>query len=370
MDGGETQIVTSARHSDVALESRAHCLELIEGFDFGRIFVVGKQGSTLGRTVPADIVLNDSEVSRAHCRVIVVNDTLFVSDLGSTNGTFLDGTRITELTSVPVGSILRVGRQSLKHEWRTEREILQYHEFERELRKAHNYVLALLPPPLSDGPIKTEWLFEPCSKLGGDAFGYGPLGDNQFLLYMMDVSGHGAGAAMHSVAVMNLLRQRAVPGANMAEPGEVLRALNGMFPMEEHAGMYFTMWYGVYDEASRELRFASAGHHPAILVPPGRRETVALRTRSGLVGADPQTVYRTDKVLIPPGAAIYLFSDGVFEIVTKDGIEWGLNDFVPRLIGPGASNRGECQRLYKEVRSLAQASSLEDDFSLLVLNFD
>jgi serine phosphatase RsbU (regulator of sigma subunit) len=370
MDGGKTQIVTFARHADVALDSRAHCLELIEGFDFGRIFVVGVQGATLGRTPPADIVLNDSEVSRAHCRVTVLNDTLFVTDLTSTNGTFLDGVRVTEPTPVPVGAVLRIGRQSLKHEWRTERDILHHHEFERELRKASNYVLALLPPPMADGPIRTEWLFQPCSKLGGDAFGYGPLGDNQFHFYMMDVSGHGAGAAMHSVAVMNLLRQRAVPGANMAKPEEVLLALNAMFPMEEHAGMYFTMWYGVYDGTSRKLRFASAGHHPAFLIPPERREAIALRTRSGLVGADPGTVYRTDTIPVPPGGSIYLFSDGVFEIVTKDGIEWGLSDFVPRLLEPRSPDAGECQRLYKQVRSLAHAGSLEDDFSLLVVNFD
>lgn len=365
-----TQIVTFARHADVALDSRAHCLELIEGFDFGRIFVVGSLPITLGRTEPADIVLNDSEVSRAHCKVVVLNDIFVVTDLGSTNGTFLDGVRVTEPTPMPIGSVLRVGRQSLKHEWRTEKEILQHHEFERELRKAGSYALALLPLPLTEGPIRTEWLFEPCSKLGGDAFGYGPLGDDQFMFYMMDVSGHGAGAAMHSVAVMNLLRQRAVPNANMAKPEEVLRALNAMFPMEDHAGMYFTMWYGIYDKASRELHFASAGHHPAFLVPSGRQEAIALRTRNGLVGADLETIYRADRFLVPPESSIYLFSDGVFEIVTKEGLQWGLGDFVPHLTGPDASGADECKRLYKEVRSLSQASSLDDDFSLLVLHFD
>ena len=370
MDGGETQIVTFARHADVALDNRAHCLELIEGFDFGRIYVVGAQSLTLGRTPPADIVLNDSEVSRSHCRVAVVNDSMLVTDLGSTNGTFLDGVRVVEPTPVPVGAIIRVGRQSLKHEWRTEKEILQHHELERELRKAGAYVQALLPTPMADGPIRAEWLFEPCSKLGGDAFGYGPLSDNQFLFYMMDVSGHGAGAAMHSVAVMNLLRQRAVPGADMSRPEEVLKTLNAMFPMEEHAGMYFTMWYGVYERATRELRFASAGHHPAFLVPQGRQEAIALRTRSGLVGADPGTRYRADTVSVPPASSIYLFSDGVFEIVTKDGIEWGLSDFVPRLLEPAASCPGACQRLFKEVRGVAHTGGLDDDFSLLVLNFD
>ena len=55
-----------------------------------------------------------------------------------------------------------------------------------------------------------------------------------------------------------MLRQRAVPGADMGRPEEVLKALNAMFPMEDHAGMYFTMWYGVYDRLRRELTFASA----------------------------------------------------------------------------------------------------------------
>ena len=370
MDGGETQVVTFARHADLALENRAHCLDLIDGSDFGRIFVVGPQGITLGRTPPADIVLDDSEVSRSHCRVTVLNDRMLVTDLGSTNGTFLDGARVVEPTPVPVGAVLRVGRQSLKHEWRTEKEILQHHEHEREIKAASDYVLALLPPPLTNGAIRTEWLFEPCSKLGGDAFGYGPLDDDQFLLYMMDVSGHGAGAAMHSVAVMNLLRQRAVPGASMARPDQVLNALNSMFPMEEHAGMYFTMWYGVYDKPSRELHFASAGHHPAFMVPGGRYEAVPLRTRNGLVGADPGTTYRADKVSVPPGSSIYLFSDGVFEIVTKDGIEWGLGDFVPRLLEPAASGAGACRRLFREIRSEARSNSLDDDFSFLILNFD
>jgi len=230
--------------------------------------------------------------------------------------------------------------------------------------------MALLPPPLAEGPVRTEWLFEPCSKLGGDAFGYGPLGGDLFLVYMLDVSGHGAGAAMHSVTIMNLLRQHAVPGADMAKPEQVLSALNAMFPMEAHAGMYFTMWYGVFDRASRELRFASAGHHPAFLILPKRFEAIALRTRNGLVGVDPGTTYRPEAISVPPGASFYLFSDGVFEIVTKDGVQWGINDFLPLLLQSVRDGQGESQRLYNQVRGLARSGGLEDDFSLVVLNFD
>jgi serine phosphatase RsbU (regulator of sigma subunit) len=370
MDEGQTQIVTFARNADFAADDRAHCLELIEGFDFGRRYIVGPAGASIGRTGPADIVLGDSEVSRAHCRLTLDGETLIVTDLNSTNGSFIDGVRIAGPTPFPVGAILRVGRQSLKHEWKTQREILQHDEFDRELKKANSYVMALLPPPLAQGPIRTDWLYEPCSRLGGDAFGYGALNDEQFLIYMLDVSGHGAGAAMHSVAIMNLLRQKALPNTDFAQPEQVLAALNRIFPMEDHAGMYFTMWIGVYDRPGRTLRFASAGHHPGFLVPAARDQATALRTRNGLIGVDPAAPYRADSVQVPPGAFLYLFSDGVFEIVTKDGIDWGLNDFLPHLLQPPVPQMGESRRLYQDVRRLTASGSLEDDFSLLVLTFD
>ena len=370
VDDGQTRIMTFARSADFTLEDRAHCLELIEGHDAGHRYIVGAAGASIGRTAPADIVLADSEVSRTHCRLALENGVLTVTDLHSTNGTFIDGVRISDPTPIPVGAILRVGRQSLKHEWRTHREILQHDEFDRDIGKARSYVEALLPPPIAQGAVRADWLFEPCSKLGGDGFGYGSVSPTQFMMYMLDVSGHGAGAALHSVAAMNLLRQRALPHTDMTDPAQVLAALNHMFPMEDHAGMYFTLWYGVYDTAARHLHYASAGHHPAFLVPADRSQAVALRTRCGLIGADPATRYSAASVAVPPGASLYLFSDGVFEFVTRDGLEWGLNELIPYLHQPRDPEVAESRRLFRDVRKLAQPGGLDDDFTLLVLSFD
>jgi serine phosphatase RsbU (regulator of sigma subunit) len=370
MEEGQTQVVTFARNTDFALEGRAHCLELIEGLDSGHRFVVHAPGVNIGRTAPADIVLADSEISRTHCRLVLENDVLTVTDLNSTNGTFIDGIRATGPTLVPVGAILRIGRQSLKHEWRSQRELLQRDELDRDLKKARAYVEALLPPPIPEGPIRANWLYEPCSKLGGDAFGYGRISDTRFLIYTLDVSGHGAGAAMHSVAIMNLLRQRALLKADVTDPGQILAALNDMFPMEEHAGMYFSLWYGIYDTTSRQLTYATAGHHPGFLVPADREKAIALRTRCGLIGVDQETKYFSAATEIPLGASLYLFSDGVFEFVTKEGVEWGLSDLIPHLVLPPVSGMSESKRLYQEVRALAQPGGLDDDFSLLVLHFD
>lgn len=370
MEQEQTQIVTLAHNINVALDNRIHCLELVEGLDIGRRYEIGPLGANIGRTPPSEIILADSEVSRAHCRIAMRGEDLLVTDLNSTNGTFVEGVSVHEPTRLPVGAILQVGRQYLKHEWKTRREILHAEELDRDLEKANSYVQALLPLPQREGLIKTSWLYEPCSKLGGDAFGYGMLSETQFAAYLVDISGHGAGAAMHSVAVMNLLRQRALPDTDMSRPAQVLATLNRMFPMERHADMYFTMWYGVYDTLTRRLDFASAGHHPAYLVPMGRGEAIAMQTRNGLVGAAPETRYKADAITVPPGASIYLFSDGVFEIVTIDGIEWRLRDFLPLLLEAPVEGFSEPERLFQDVRRMARPGGLNDDFSLVVLTFE
>ena len=370
MEEEATRIMVAPGTGRVASDERVHFLEIVEGSEQGRRYLIETGGSTIGRREPADIVLSDSEISRAHCRLVVREDELWVTDLGSTNGTFLNGERVGSAIAMPVGAVLQVGSHWLKHEWRARQEWLQSDELERDLEKASSYVNALLPDPLAQGPIRADWLYQPCAKLGGDAFGYGFLPSGKFAWYLMDVCGHGAGAAMHSVSVMNLLRQRALPDADMSRPGEVLSALNKMYQMESHGGMYFTIWYGVYDPEGRTLEYASAGHHPAYLVPEGRDEAVPLRTRSLVIGAMPDIAYKSDSVAVPPGASIHLFSDGVFEVVTVDGVQGALSDFVPLLLNPPVEGHSECRRLYDEVKRVARPGPMDDDFTMVITTFD
>jgi hypothetical protein len=370
IDGDEqTRIMTVAGRLSLTSDERVHFLELVHGLD-GRRYVVDAVGATLGRRAPADIVLADSEISRAHCRLAVRDGELWVRDLGSTNGTFVNGERLGGAVVLPVGGILQVGAQLLKHECRSRREYVESDALDRDLSTASAYVDALLPPKILEGPIRADWWFKPSTKLGGDAFGYAPLPDGRFAAYLMDVSGHGAAAAMHSVAVMNVLRQRALPDTDMAQPAAVLRALNEMFQMERHAEMYFTLWYGVFDPESRRLDYACAGHHAAYMAPADRSGIIPLRTRNPMIGAVSGRSFLSDSVEVPAGASLYVFSDGVFEIVTKDDQQWGLQDFLPLLLQPSAKGVSEGERLFDEVVRVARPGGLDDDFSLVVLTFD
>lgn len=68
---------------------------------------------TIGRATGADFILDEALISRVHCRVEVnASGDLDVTDLGSTNGTFVNGNRVTTARLVP-GDRLKVGRMDL-----------------------------------------------------------------------------------------------------------------------------------------------------------------------------------------------------------------------------------------------------------------
>jgi serine phosphatase RsbU (regulator of sigma subunit) len=351
-----------------ARDEVAHYLVMIEGVDPGRRILLRPGTITVGRDGARDLVLADQDVSRLHARISVDDDRVVVEDTHSTNGTFVDGRAISGPVELVDGAVLTVGQQVLKLERRSKREVERSQEIKRDLNRASQYVRSLLPAPLlGDGPIRTDWLLQPSAQLGGDAFGYDRLDWETFVMYLIDVSGHGAGAAMHSVSVLSVLRQRTLAGVDLREPAEVLASLNAMFQMDRHDGMIFTMWYGVYHVPSRTLRYASAGHHPAYLVADGT--STPLRTRGLTIGAMPDMRYRTAETTVPKSGSLYLFSDGVFEIVTKEQRQWGLDDFTPLLTQSSQDGLPESQRLYRAVKGVARPGPLDDDFSLLVVTF-
>ena len=330
---------------------------------------LGTEPVTIGRDARQTLVLVDTEVSRLHARVSLVQGEAVVEDMKSTNGSFLDGERITEPMKLQEGSVLRLGSHQLRYERRSRGEVAREQQLGRELQRASKYVLSLLPAPLADGPVLAEWRFVPSTQLGGDAFGYYWLNPDTFVFYLLDVSGHGVGSAMHSVTVLNVLRQRALPHVDFEDPATVLSSLNGRFQMDSHHGMFFTMWYGVYRPSERTLTYASAGHHEAYLVLPEKSSARPLGMPALMIGAMPDSVYLAEQTTVPAGSHLYLFSDGVFEIVTASGDRWTKGDFEPLLLEPAVPGKSESDRLYEAVRQAAAPGPLDDDASLMVLTF-
>jgi hypothetical protein len=100
---------------DASTPADVHCLE-IQGDELPKEhFMIDLSGAKIGRTAPAAIVIPHKSISREHCIVGLANDELLVTDLNSTNGTFVDEVRITRATILPAGSVLKLGQISLKH---------------------------------------------------------------------------------------------------------------------------------------------------------------------------------------------------------------------------------------------------------------
>ncbi len=243
-----------------------------------------------------------------------------------------------------------------------------------ELKDAAAYVRSLLPKRAHWADIAIDWEFIPSLSLGGDSFSYQRLDDGRLAIFLIDVSGHGIEAALLSVTVMNLLKTMALGGVDYGNPGSVLKRLNLSFKVEDQNNMYFTIWYGVYDPADRSLVYATGGAPPAVLVKPDGAidELVA---EGPIIGVDDEALFNHRSVSVAPGSHLYLFSDGLFEVRTKDGglMEWSA--FLELLL----AHHRECalapaclspiKRIVDAVLALSAGEYFADDVSILEFAF-
>ncbi len=245
---------------------------------------------------------------------------------------------------------------------------------EKELSEAASYVRSLLPAPLT-GEIDIDSRFIPSSQLGGDCFDYFWLDPDYLAIYLLDVSGHGLGAALPSITVLNLLRSQSLPNVNFYQPHGVLRALNEAFQMDSQHDKYFTIWYGVYNKVKRQLTYACAGHPPAVLMP-GRllaqpdqpSETCLLGMRRMPIGMMPDTVFESSRCTIPPGSLLYIFSDGIYDLPSPTGQPtWGLHPFINTL--SSCADTPDLDFLLQAVRTQGGVSTFSDDLSILQIAF-
>jgi len=238
-----------------------------------------------------------------------------------------------------------------------------------ELTQAAKYVESILPPPLTEYP-QTQWRFVPSSELGGDAFGYHWMDDDHFSIYLLDVCGHGVGAALLSVTSINVLRTGALGATDFYDPGQVLSNMNVAFDMQRHNEMYFTLWYGVFQASTRILKYASGGHPPSILVTKSEDGLVAekLSTPQLMIGAMPDIEYESDSYEVAPNSRLFVFSDGAFEINKHEGGMLSLDDFVKYLKKLHQGSDYGLDPLIADLREIQGCEAFEDDFSLLQID--
>lgn len=276
----------------------------------------------------------------------------------------------------------------------------QTRRLENELAEAATYVTSLLPrdtPEDAKSCISITSQFISSQELGGDCFDHYWLDPDYLVMYLLDVSGHGLGAALLSTSVLNVLRSQSLPGVDFRRPETVLKGLNETFKMSEQNDKYFTIWYGVYNRVTRQLVYASAGHPPALLVEPAMRsrsthpsasysqeslsadsnsaiELQQLRTPGMPIGMMNDSIYRSETYTISIGSRLYIFSDGIYEIYpTKPPIDsgkpqLGLTGLVTILTELETQQQLSISTLIERVSRFG-GDRFDDDLSLLEVDF-
>ncbi|MDP4127173.1 MAG: DUF3662 domain-containing protein [Bacillota bacterium] len=105
-------VKTNSLAQDIAGRNSDYFLEIIEGPDVGQTFSLQKDDVFIGRHAQCDLVLHDPEVSRRHLKIAYGESGWWLDDLGSTNGSFINGQRITHQTTAP-GDRIQIGQSVL-----------------------------------------------------------------------------------------------------------------------------------------------------------------------------------------------------------------------------------------------------------------
>jgi PAS domain S-box-containing protein len=340
----------------------------VEDFDIGKALLPG----TGMRTIPGDVTARLIEKS---ARGVVAAVWLGGKPAGFLLVTISDANRVWSIYErnfcvalADLVAMLLEGRQRLDalHALELSQKLIS-----AQLADAASYVRSQLPANLSDS-VRTDWRYLPSSALGGDALDCFWIDDDHLVVFVLDVVGHGVGSALLAISILHLLRQRALKDGDPLDPVSVLTALNRSFQMDEHGDKVFSIWYGVFDRVSGVIRYASAGHPPALLISPGRNgepEVVWLKAKGLWIGATAVETFEGGTAVVALDAELFIFSDGLFELSKTSGSMIGLEGFGQILVDLHNSGGADLEDVLAAVSRVHGSDQFEDDASILKVRF-
>ena len=234
----------------------------------------------------------------------------------------------------------------------------------REIQIAQEVQAQLFPherPALST--LRYAGVCRAARGVGGDFYDFLPLTGDRLGVALADIAGKGLPAALLMASLQALLRSHAPTHAgDLAALGH---ELNRHLVETTDGARFATLFFGVYDDAARTLRYLNAGHLPPIVL---RRDAAAHRLEpSGTVlGLFPSQRYEEQSVSLEPGDRLVVFTDGITEAEAPGGEMFGeerLLDSLRRLSHLPAEELP--QRLLAEVTAFVGRSHQQDDITVI-----
>lgn len=303
--------------------------------------VVGSTDAILGRDASARYQVEHVTVSRKHAVLSVRGDALLVRDLGSANGTFVNGNQlgVQEATLKP-GDLVQFGALIFRvlalptaapiaaqppplppASASRAATVLAGSQQQREMLSAIGIQEAMIRAPrLSIEGYRIAQFYQPARGLSGDFVVYATRASGELWAVIGDVCGKGTPSAMLMAFITGATR---VLVHSASSPSALLDDLSTLVRDLGLPGMFATALALVVDMQTHRCEIALAGHHPAIL----RRDDgtiIELHSPPGLpLGAPEAKQTVAQRFSIARGETIVMTSDGVDECEAEDGSPFG-----------------------------------------------
>lgn len=238
-------------------------------------------------------------------------------------------------------------------------------QLESELEMSQVVQRALLPQQAPNIPgLNVAAFSRPAQIVGGDYFDFVPFKDGGHGFVMADVSGHGVSAGMLMTSLQTAFHTL-VPAAD--SPLDVLERINHLYIHNINFTTFVTVFFGKLDPASHTLTYANAGHNSGYLLRADHKEEVLLHPTGPAIGLMEGFIVRTEQVQLKPGDTLVLYTDGVTEAASTDGIQFGL-DRLADVVRENADQSAEqlIQTLLRAVNSHTNGTQPVDDTTLVV----
>lgn len=237
----------------------------------------------------------------------------------------------------------------------------------RELAAAADVQRWLLPPRLPSASVAAS--YRTAKQSGGDYYDVAPLPDGKLGFLVADVCGKGAPAALLMAVVRTIAH---LEHARAGGPAALLRDLNRNLcelDLLNHC-VFVTAVCAALDRRNGRLVYSSAGHPAPRLVRADRRQVVGLSEAVSLpLGIDVEAPYREAETFLSPADTVVLYTDGIVEARSADGVFFGAErlDQTLRGLDPAASAQGTVQAVLDAVAAFSGPQEPSDDQTLVAV---
>ncbi len=237
----------------------------------------------------------------------------------------------------------------------------------RQDQQAGRYVQQKMLPdsPWAFQKHDFSYMICPSLYLSGDFVDYFPINDHQVMFYLADVSGHGASSAFITILLRVYIRRyvkRALRLGEPVNPADILQRVNSEL-LETSLGKHLTIFLGLLDSESRQLRYCNGAHFPYPVLVDEEQGARYLEGKGMPVGLFADATYEEFELLLHPRYHLTLFSDGVFEVIN----ETSLAAKEKRLLEIATQFAGQHDAMVNHFTELGMQDA-PDDVSLLAVS--